>query len=338
MRIPNAYLVAIAAAIAACSSIRAQNDITSIGFISVFQTPSLQTVAPGGIVTLFTTALNVPDAAASQIPLPTSLSGVSIHARVIGAKDATGYPELLPVLRVYTQNSSQMPDGVPCPTNPNSILCSQTQITVEIPTERVCAPPPTRPPETCSAFIDLPPLLILNVNANGVASPDLLVRVADLAPRLLNSCDALFGPPRGTCQSLVTHADGTPVSNDSPAKVGEVVTVYAVGFGAKLPATGYAPTAPIQMMAGGVTFQYISRLAGFDTLPNEGAYATASISVAAEWAGQVPGYVGLFQLNVKVPPAPGQSYNTCGGNGNADITFPTPTAGTLYICVSRPER
>jgi uncharacterized protein (TIGR03437 family) len=38
------------------------------------------------------------------------------------------------------------------------------------------------------------------------------------------------------CTSIVTHADGTLVSADSPAKSGETVVVYAFGLGQTTPA------------------------------------------------------------------------------------------------------
>jgi hypothetical protein len=209
-----------------------QNQVVSVGFGGYANLP---TVALGGILTLVTTALGVPDAVATQIPLPTSLSGVSVLARVMGAKDTTGYPASLPILRVYTSNALQMPDGVYCPTVPNSVYCSNSQITVEIPTEAVCAPGSgSGPPETCtvSFYHDLPPLLVLNVSVNGVTGPDLPLQVQLSAPHLLNSCDSIFGPQlSSTCHPLVTHADGTLVSSSSPARVGETITLYAVGLG-----------------------------------------------------------------------------------------------------------
>jgi hypothetical protein len=145
MRITIHARLAVLAATAATSTMLAQtqNLVVSAGFTEVYYT--LPAVAPGEILTLFTTALNVPDAVATQIPLPTSLSGVSVLAHVIGAADTTGYPTSLPILRVYTGNASEMPGGAPCPTNPNSVFCSETQITVEIPTEGVCVPGPYGP-------------------------------------------------------------------------------------------------------------------------------------------------------------------------------------------------
>jgi uncharacterized protein (TIGR03437 family) len=313
------------------------NQVLTVGSGPLYSQYALTSVAPGDIVTLFTTALGVPDAVATQLPLPNSLSGVSVQARVIGATYTGGYPTSLPILSIYTGNSPQMSGGTLCINNPNPLYCSYTQITVEIPTERVCAPNPFRsPPEQCVVGVesDLPPLLVLNVTANGATGPDLPLNVVSYAPRLLNSCDSIFGPSQNPCHPLVTHADGTLVSNSSPAKVGEIITVYAVGFGQIGDRSGYAYSVPIQMGPVGdfgLTFGYQIPQPGYATPPGVDIQATAYVGVPSVWVGLTGTYVGLYQDNVTVPPAPGQVYQACSGpNGNASIGF---SINTLYICV-----
>ena len=307
----HARLAALVATAAASTMLaQTQNLVVSAGFNDAYY--ALPAVASGEILTLVTTALNVPDAVATQIPLPNSLSGVSVLARVIGAADTTGYPTSLPILRVYTQNALQMPDGVVCPTNPNSFLCSQTQITVEIPTEGVCVQSPANG-HFCA------------VKANGVTGPDLPLGVEVVAGHFLSSCDLTFGPSVGYCGPLVTHADGTLVNKSSPARVGEIITLYAVGLGfpgpGYAPPTGYAPSKPVQLPAdyGTVVFDYL---------------VAPKTTVQADWVGLIPGYVGLNQINVKVPPMPAQPY-PCSAGWNTQLSplqF-TATAGTLKICV-----
>ena len=323
------------------------NQVVSAGFANggitptsgPSNTPNIVFVAPGAIVTLFTAVLNVPDAVATEIPLPTSLSGLSVQVSVVGAKDATGYPALLPILRVYTQTFTQMqPSGVPCTSNPNS--CSNTQVTVEIPTERVCAPfPRDRPCPDPKSYGDFPPLLVLNVRANGVTGPDLPLLIRDFAqPHLLNSCDSVFGPQKSdSCNPLITHADGTLVTNRNPARVGEVITIYAVGLGfgyPSTPRTGYAPDKPFQLSPtiGGVSFRYSYSLPPDSVSPGRRVTATTETTVEPEWAGLIPGYVGLYQINTTVPPAPGGVYSKCDEQlGNAQIiAYPS---STVYMCV-----
>src|SRR5262249_14987915 len=137
-----------------------------------------------------------------------------------------------------------------CPTVPNSVLCTRTHITVFIPTAKVCVKNACCPRRDCtnpSSFGDFPPLLLLNVRANGVTGPDLPLIVRPVYPRLLNSCDLILGPWKGQdCQVLANHVDGTRVSNSDPAKVGETITLYAVGFGlnGEIPLAGGVEFAP----------------------------------------------------------------------------------------------
>jgi hypothetical protein len=115
-----ARCAAITIAIAASATLgKGQNQVVSVGFGPPWENLNTFYVAPGEIVTLFTTALGVPDAVATQIPLPTLLSGVSVLVRVIGATDATGYPASSPILRIHSETQSQLPDGLLCPSAPN---------------------------------------------------------------------------------------------------------------------------------------------------------------------------------------------------------------------------
>jgi uncharacterized protein (TIGR03437 family) len=101
----------------------------------------------------------------------------------------------------------------------------------------------------------------------------------------------LPGPP------IVTHADGSLVSPTSPAKAGEVLIAYATGLGQTSPpsvtgqvVTVSAPTA--------TTFSI-----DFNYRPN--ALATKPMpGLAPIYTGTTAGYVGLYQINFKVPPVP----------------------------------
>jgi uncharacterized protein (TIGR03437 family) len=323
----------------ACSStLGQQNQIVSIGHKAPTPYPYSAVVAAGEVVTLFTTAIDVPDAVATQTPLPTTLSGVSVLVRVIGASDTRGYPTSLPILRVTRVGLD--PNGT-CKTNPNTtVFCSHSEITVQIPTEGVCATPGPVAPPPCPAnppFPEYPPLLILNVKANGVTGPDL--PVAHFAPsQLLESCDAMFGTqPSYVCHPLVTHADGTLVSAANPAHVGETITIYATGLGDSPggPQTGTAEAKPasIQPASGIVSFKYPYPLEGYG--PN--VSAQTSTSVTPGWVGYTGGYVGLFQINAKVPPAPGGVYQPCSNyatdlGGNTWVVTAVP-GNTVSICV-----
>jgi uncharacterized protein (TIGR03437 family) len=68
---------------------------------------------------------------------------------------------------------------------------------------------------------------------------------------ILTGCGNYSGP-------CVTHADGTLVSVDAPAKPGEALVVYAVGLGLTNPAvaTGQRTPAPAPVVADNIFIQF----------------------------------------------------------------------------------
>ncbi len=84
----------------------------------------------------------------------------------------------------------------------------------------------------------------------------------------------------------VLHANGQAVSSSFPAKTGEIVVVYAAGLGpvdTRLQAGQVTPSAPLGRALTIVTAE------------------VGGISVVPEFAGLTPSYVGLYQVNVKIP-------------------------------------
>jgi uncharacterized protein (TIGR03437 family) len=273
--------------------------------------PGVPVTAPGAIVTLLIyPALNVPDAIATGYPLPKELSGVSVLVRVVGAKDATGYPSSLSILRIL----------------------SGSEITVQIPLNRVCAP--AGGPEQCPpGGNDLPPSLVLNVEANGIVGPDMLVEVEGGAAHLLNSCDSILGPSHQPCYPLITHGDGTLVNASSPAAVGETITFYAVGVGE----SGGDPPSnqPIPLpgnCCGGIFFIYDYPLPPGSVPAGANVSAQSTTFVDPDYVGVVPGYVGLYQFNARVPPVPG-SAATCPSATGAQVALVGVVAkAAFYVC------
>jgi uncharacterized protein (TIGR03437 family) len=107
------------------------------------------------------------------------------------------------------------------------------------------------------------------------ASNKASVQVATRAPRLL----------------VVVNQDGSINASAKPAKVGEVLTIYAIGFGATNPAVRTGAPAPSAEPLARVT-------------PNVSiGFGTGFGKVVAEpfFAGLTPTYAGLYQLNVFVP-------------------------------------
>ena len=91
---------------AATLTAQTQNQIVG----AVYDIPASSAVAaPGQVITLRVQRLNVPDAKATSIPLPTTLSGVGIRVTT----QTPNYPEHLPIFSIV---SSDYCDGISaCP-------------------------------------------------------------------------------------------------------------------------------------------------------------------------------------------------------------------------------
>jgi uncharacterized protein (TIGR03437 family) len=91
----------------------------------------------------------------------------------------------------------------------------------------------------------------------------------------------------------IFHADGTAVSRDHPAKRDEKLTILASGLGpttgGKVTAGAASPSNPLAVTGKVQVF-----------FGNPGYREAEQI---VEWSGLVPGYVGVYQINVRVPGA-----------------------------------
>ena len=85
----------------------------------------------------------------------------------------------------------------------------------------------------------------------------------------------------------ITHADGSLVSDTSPAAANETVVVYATGLG---PVSGAM-----------VTGNPASTTSLQPTSPNQATANIGGINAPVSFSGLTPGFVGLCQINVQVP-------------------------------------
>jgi uncharacterized protein (TIGR03437 family) len=92
-------------------------------------------------------------------------------------------------------------------------------------------------------------------------------------------------------QSAIFHANGTPVSKDRPAKRDEALMMYATGLGVtkggRVTSGNPAPADPLAVTDKVDVFFGDPRI-------NEAG-------IIVEWSGLVPGYIGLYQINLRVP-------------------------------------
>jgi len=146
-------------------------------------------------------------------------------------------------------------------------MTSPEQINVEI------------PPEAATGRYSL---VIRNVEKKA-ASNQTNITVAKYAP-------AIFVDPT-TKEALVFHSDGRRVSKDHPAKRDEPLVLYATGLG---PTKGGKVTSGLPSPSNPLAVSDPVELFFGDE-----RYKQAGIIV--DWSGLAPGFVGLYQLNIRVP-------------------------------------
>lgn len=123
----------------------------------------------------------------------------------------------------------------------------------------------------------------LVVTVDGQSSTTRTINIAPTAPGFFTLNQA------GTGAGVALHADGvTPVSADNPARPNEVIVFYLTGLGAlSSPLESGAP-------AGGNPAAAAATL----TL---GGIAGSGLSAVIDYAGAAPGFVGLNQVNARIP-------------------------------------
>jgi uncharacterized protein (TIGR03437 family) len=94
-----------------------------------------------------------------------------------------------------------------------------------------------------------------------------------------------------TSQAAIFRNNGRPVTKNDPAKRDEHLVLYAVGLGpikgpaiprgGVTPSTGEAVTDPLKVYFGDPTY-----------------YGS---EIVVNWSGLVPGFIGLYQINLYVP-------------------------------------
>lgn len=127
-----------------------------------------------------------------------------------------------------------------------------------------------------------PAPLLLDVD--GRAGPVVMVELVAAAP-------ALF--LRGDSRAVACRADGSLITEERPARPGDIVVLYATGLGRTRPnpKPGEIPT---QAAA-------LERLSEFSVLLNGQPVAAGQVL----YAGLAPGFPGLYQVNLRLPePAP----------------------------------
>jgi uncharacterized protein (TIGR03437 family) len=130
------------------------------------------------------------------------------------------------------------------------------------------------------------------VLADGVTASIYLVRQGLSGPKVTVTVSA--GSP-GLFQwdgnfAVAQHADGTLISPDSPAHPGEIVVLYAAGLGHTSPDIYPGSVASMALR--------ITNLSQLKILLD----GTPCDDSTIYYAGATPGYAGLYQINLRLPP------------------------------------
>jgi uncharacterized protein (TIGR03437 family) len=123
--------------------------------------------------------------------------------------------------------------------------------------------------------------LVLTVS--GVSSAPYVLQTDSLAPALLAPAQAPF--MIGGKQYVVAQTGQTFTGMPShPAKPGDTLTIYGIGFGSVTPVTGAGVIAP-----------------PFTSLTNKVTFLFGQTPAAVSYQGLAPSNVGLYQFNIVVP-------------------------------------
>jgi uncharacterized protein (TIGR03437 family) len=258
-----------------------QSGPTIVGPAYTVKSPGF---APGQVVTFQVTGLKTVlagPAHANIVPLPHVLSGISVKVNQYAIAGSVSYDA--PLSSIVQTNVCSDPLAV----TPD---CMVTDITLQLPFELAFMPFNIEDPNVVS-------LTELVVIENGVSSKGFKIGMNGEGIHILTGCD----PHGAVC---VTHADGSLVTDASPAVAGEEVVIYAVGLGPTTPgvATGAATPVPAPTVALPVYAQFnFSPNAGPAQLIALPSQWTLSASYLPDFAGLTPGQVGLYQINVRIP-------------------------------------
>ena len=120
----------------------------------------------------------------------------------------------------------------------------------------------------------------LVITMGGLGSSPELITLTNTQPGIFTVAQSGSGP------GVITDALGTLIDTSNPAQRGQVVIVYSTGLGPTNPTvpTGEAtPFGPLARVADGVTV------------------TVGGVPAAVDFAGLTPGFVGLYQVNVRIP-------------------------------------
>jgi uncharacterized protein (TIGR03437 family) len=268
----------------------------NIGFPSL-QVNSLEgpltQVAPGGRATISGRTMAVDASGASAYVITVSglsivpLSPVAAADRPVvnprGAVNLASYqPALAPngLVSIFGQNlgSNEMASSTPLPVILGGTCVTLNNVALPLIWTNPAQINAQIPPGTAPGSY---PLVVHSI-AKQAPSVSQTVTVSAAAP-------AVLVDSRG--QIALFHEDGSLVNRDNPANRDEHLTMYAVGLGAT---TGGAVTA-------GVPSPFSPLAVTNNVSVFFGPPGDTRAPVIVDWSGLAPGWIGLYQLNLRIP-------------------------------------
>ncbi|MEN6604592.1 MAG: hypothetical protein ABFD86_19445 [Bryobacteraceae bacterium] len=134
----------------------------------------------------------------------------------------------------------------------------------------------------------------VRVERNGESSNKISVQIAARAPRIMRLGIGDYG--------IIVNQDGSfpiPVTagiSSHPAKAGDYLVIYALGLGETVP--------PVASGAGAPAAEPFARVPQPPKVIFTGGSWGVASSVDPLFVGLTPNFVGLYQINVQVPPSP----------------------------------
>src|SRR5206468_248849 len=114
-------------------------------------------------------------------------------------------------------------------------------------------------------------------------------------------------------QGAILNQDSSPNSTENPARAGSVIQIFATGLGATNPPS--------------ITGQAGATSPPLNLTVNSPVVKIDGVSAEVSFSGLAPGFVGLYQVNVRVPSA------IPTGSKPVQIQMRTQTSNTATVAI-----
>jgi uncharacterized protein (TIGR03437 family) len=135
-------------------------------------------------------------------------------------------------------------------------------------------------------FATTGPAATIVVNSNGTLSNAVQANVAATSPGVFSATANGIGP------GAITHLDFSLVTEQNPAVLGEFVSIFLTGLGAVNPPVADGVAGPVSPLSNAVDANNIR------------VRFNGELEGQVQYAGIAPNFVGLYQINVRIPNDP----------------------------------